>query len=291
MPTSQPIIIAIDGHSSCGKSTLAKALAQRLGYVYVDTGAMYRAVTLYCLQHQVALDNPAAVAEALAHIHIDLRVVGGENRTFLNGADVEEAIRSMEISRLVSHVSALPAVRRAMVQQQQAIGARKGVVMDGRDIGTVVFPAAELKLFLTASPEVRSRRRYEELLAQGNLGAGLLFCYFRPRALAGIAAGLLAGYWAVMTFVPVRDFPLEKAALAARLGTERPTPAQIRAAYEATTARVTGRYEPGLNVSNHFDFEHLPGRKWDVYWDPEGIVSTLPAIATARMSSSSRVSR
>lgn len=167
MPTSQPIIIAIDGHSSCGKSTLAKALAQRLGYVYVDTGAMYRAVTLYCLQHQVALDNPAAVAEALAHIHIDLRVVGGENRTFLNGADVEEAIRSMEISRLVSHVSALPAVRRAMVQQQQAIGARKGVVMDGRDIGTVVFPAAELKLFLTASPEVRSRRRYEELLAKG----------------------------------------------------------------------------------------------------------------------------
>ena len=167
MPTSQPIIIAIDGHSSCGKSTLAKALAQRLGYVYVDTGAMYRAVTLYCLQHQVALDNPAAVAEALAHIHIDLQVVGGENRTFLNGADVEEAIRSMEISRLVSHVSALPAVRRAMVQQQQAIGARKGVVMDGRDIGTVVFPAAELKLFLTASPEVRSRRRYEELLAKG----------------------------------------------------------------------------------------------------------------------------
>ena len=167
MSSQQAIIIAIDGYSSCGKSTLAKALAKRLGYVYVDTGAMYRAVTLYFLQHNTDLQDAAAVAQALTHISIDLRIVAGENRTYLNGSDVEEAIRSMQVSQQVSHVSALPAVRRAMVAQQQAIGTRKGIVMDGRDIGTVVFPAAELKLFLTAAPEVRSHRRHQELIAKG----------------------------------------------------------------------------------------------------------------------------
>jgi cytidylate kinase len=146
---------------------LAKALARRLGYVYVDTGAMYRAVTLYFLQHNTDLQDAAAVAQALTHITIDLRIVEGENRTYLNGTDVEEAIRSMQVSQHVSHVSALPAVRRAMVAQQQAIGTRKGIVMDGRDIGTGVFPTAELKLFLTAAPQVRSHRRHQELLAKG----------------------------------------------------------------------------------------------------------------------------
>ncbi len=118
-------------------------------------------------------------------------------------------------------------------------------------------------------------------LALGYFGAGLLFCFFKPRTLAAIGAGLLLGYWALLTWVPIRDFQLEKKAIAARLGTDKATPEQIRAAYEATTTQVTGRYESGLNLSNHFDFEHLPGKKWDVYWDPEGIISTLPAIATA----------
>lgn len=117
-------------------------------------------------------------------------------------------------------------------------------------------------------------------IALAYLGAALLFCYFKPRALAAITAGLLVGYWALLTFVPIRDFQLEPRAIAARLGTAAPTAGQIRQAYAETPGRVTARYEPGLNLANHFDFAHLPGRKYDTYWDPEGILSTLPAVAT-----------
>lgn len=117
-------------------------------------------------------------------------------------------------------------------------------------------------------------------IALAYTAAGLLFCFLKPRALVATTVALLAGYWALMTFIPIRDLPLDNAALAGRLGTAKPTLAQVQQAYDATTARVIGRYDPGLNVSNHFDFEHLPGRKYDIYWDPEGIISTLPAIAT-----------
>lgn len=161
------IIVAIDGHSSCGKSTLAKALARQLGYAYVDSGAMYRAVTLYLLRHGISPENPAAVAEALDHIAIHFERQAGGNRTFLNGEDVEEAIRDMSVSDWVSPVAAIPAVRRAMVKQQQAMGRRRGIVMDGRDIGTVVFPDAELKLFITADIDERVRRRFLELQQRG----------------------------------------------------------------------------------------------------------------------------
>lgn len=161
------IIIAIDGFSSCGKSTLAKALAKKLHYVYVDSGAMYRAVTLYFIRNGVDWQSPDQVAKALGDIHIEQKRENGGNITYLNGENVEEAIRSMEVSSLVSPVSALSAVRRAMVRQQQHMGRKKGIVMDGRDIGTVVFPEAELKLFLTADLEERTRRRFEELKAKG----------------------------------------------------------------------------------------------------------------------------
>lgn len=162
-----PIIIAIDGHSSCGKSTLAKAMAATLNYLYGDSGAMYRAVTLYFLNHLVNYYDPAAVEEALQHIHIHFERIDGQNTTFLNGANVERDIRSMRVSEHVSPVSAIPAVRRAMVRQQQMMGEKRGIVMDGRDIGTVVFPDAELKIFLTADPDVRTSRRHLELAAKG----------------------------------------------------------------------------------------------------------------------------
>ena len=131
----------------------------------------------------------------------------------------------------------------------------------------------------TAWPDIRLLGVLQRI-ALAYTGAGLLFCFFKPRALAAAALALLVGYWALMTFVPIRDLQLDNRALAARLGTDTPTLNQVREAYASTTARVTGRYEPGLNVSNHFDFERLPGRKDDTYWDPEGIISTLPAIAT-----------
>ncbi|MCO6480057.1 MAG: (d)CMP kinase [Phaeodactylibacter sp.] len=158
------IIIAIDGRSSCGKSTLAKGLAARLGYTYIDSGAMYRAVTLYFLRHHIGLDDEEQARQALDNINIRFNA---ENRTILNGEDVEGEIRRMEVSNYVSQVSAIPAVRRAMVRQQQAMGRNKGIVMDGRDIGTVVFPDAELKIFLTAAPEKRAQRRFEELKSKG----------------------------------------------------------------------------------------------------------------------------
>lgn len=161
------IIIAIDGHSSCGKSTLAKGLAKALHYAYLDTGAMYRAVTLYFLDHHIDYNNPEAVEEALGHIDIHFERVEGQNHTFLNGRDVERDIREMRVSEHVSPVSAISAVRRAMVAQQKAMGRRRGIVADGRDIGTVVFPDAELKIFLTADADVRTSRRHLELAAKG----------------------------------------------------------------------------------------------------------------------------
>lgn len=161
------IIIALDGHSSCGKSTLAKDLAKALSYSYIDSGAMYRAVTLYFIRYNIDLEDPAAVEGALENIHIRFENKAGKNRTILNGEDVEEEIRQMTVSNLVSPVAAISAVRRAMVKQQQAMGKEKGLVMDGRDIGTVVFPDAELKIFLTASIEERTMRRYLELVEKG----------------------------------------------------------------------------------------------------------------------------
>lgn len=161
------IVIAIDGYSSCGKSTLAKGLAAALGYAYIDSGAMYRAVTLYLIQHHIDPADEEAVAGALPYITIHFENIGLSNHTFLNGEDVEDAIRQMEVSENVSQVSIISAVRRAMVKQQKAMGRRKSIVMDGRDIGTVVFPEAELKIFLTADPEVRAQRRYKELVEKG----------------------------------------------------------------------------------------------------------------------------
>ncbi len=161
------IIIAIDGYSACGKSTLAKAIGQHLGYAYIDTGAMYRATTLYFLRHHINLNNSQAVETALAAINIHFEYLNDLNTTFLNGEDVEEAIRSLEVSSQVSEVAAIPAVRRKMVQQQQQMAKTKGFVLDGRDIGTVVFPDAALKIFLTASIAERTRRRFKELQQKG----------------------------------------------------------------------------------------------------------------------------
>ena len=165
------ITIAIDGHSSCGKSTMAKDLAREVGYVYVDTGAMYRAVTLYALRHDLfgadGSIKEAELATAMPSIVIDQRLVDGRTTTFLNGEDVEREIRSLEVSNHVSPIAALPFVRTALVAQQQRMGEDGGIVMDGRDIGTTVFPNAELKIFVTASAEVRAQRRYDELKQKG----------------------------------------------------------------------------------------------------------------------------
>lgn len=167
------ITIAIDGQSSCGKSTMAKSLARELGYVYVDTGAMYRAVTLFALRNGLFNADGSVKADGLerqmGRVDVTFRL-NPETRqpeTFLNGENVERAIRSMEVSSHVSPVAALPFVRTAMVARQRLMGAQKGVVMDGRDIGTTVFPDAELKVFVTASADVRARRRYYELKAKG----------------------------------------------------------------------------------------------------------------------------
>ncbi len=163
------IIIAIDGYSSCGKSTLAKALAARLGYAYIDSGAMYRAVTLYFQHRHIPLDDEIAITEALDNIHIEFQYnpVLQQNETWLNGESVENAIRSLEVSNAVSPISAIRSVRQSMVALQRKAGQNKGIVMDGRDIGTNVFPLAELKIFMTADSEVRAIRRYEELRAKG----------------------------------------------------------------------------------------------------------------------------
>ncbi|HMN90746.1 MAG TPA: (d)CMP kinase [Saprospiraceae bacterium] len=157
------IIIAIDGPSASGKSTLAKDLSEMLSYIYVDSGAMYRAVTLYLQQQKIPLDNIEAIRQVLGQIRITFQRDTKGNRTLLNGIDVEDAIRSMEVSRQVSQVAAIPDVRTAMVQQQRAMGVQRGIVMDGRDIGTVVFPDAELKLFIVSDVIERARRRYAEI--------------------------------------------------------------------------------------------------------------------------------
>lgn len=167
------ITIAIDGHSSCGKSTMAKDLARKIGYVYVDTGAMYRAVTLYALRYNL-FDTDGGIKEdelksRMGDISISFRLntATGRPDTYLNGENVEQEIRTMQVSNRVSLIAALPFVRQALVAQQQAMGKEKGVVMDGRDIGTTVFPDAELKVFVTASAEVRAQRRYDELKTKG----------------------------------------------------------------------------------------------------------------------------
>jgi cytidylate kinase len=167
MTHTDQIIIAIDGYSSCGKSTLARELAEVLDYIYIDTGAMYRAVTLYLMRQQIDWEVEAEVKVALELIQIDFARHGGKLRTLLNGEDVESAIRSMEVSANVSPVAAVSSVRRFLVAQQQRMGQAKGIVMDGRDIGTVVFPQAELKIFLTADAQERTRRRHAELEAKG----------------------------------------------------------------------------------------------------------------------------
>jgi len=165
------IVIALDGHSSCGKSTTAKKVAAELGYAYIDTGAMYRAVTLYVLQHHVSLTNPKEVCDALDNIDISFHYnpKTKRNETYLNGLNVEDEIRKMYISNQVSEVSVVPEVRRAMVAQQQKMGRKRGVVMDGRDIGTAVFPDAEVKVFMTADVDTRARRRQQELLEKNQL--------------------------------------------------------------------------------------------------------------------------
>lgn len=164
------INIAIDGHSSCGKSTIAKRLAKSLGYKYLDTGAMYRGVTLFTLRQGLwRADSPdeESIVKALPQINLDFRQVGGKNSLFLNGQNVEEDIRGMEVSSKVSPIAAIPTVREYLVKQQQEIALERGVVMDGRDIGTVVLPDAEVKFFITASPQVRAYRRFEELQQKG----------------------------------------------------------------------------------------------------------------------------
>ena len=162
----QKIIVAIDGYSSCGKSTIAKALAKYAGYTYVDTGAMYRATALYA-QRQGLTDDLAQVVPLLANVHISFTHTENGQHVMLNNEDVESQIRTLEIGNLASQISTIKEVRAFLVAQQQAMGETKGIVMDGRDIGTVVFPQAELKLFLTATPEVRAQRRFDELKAKG----------------------------------------------------------------------------------------------------------------------------
>ena len=159
------IIVAIDGYSSCGKSTIAKALAKYAGYTYVDTGAMYRTIALYMLRNRIS--EQADIIAALPHIQVGFALVDGAQHATLNGEDVESQIRTLEVGNRASEISQIKEVRAFLVAQQQQMGEAKGIVMDGRDIGTVVFPKAELKLFLTASPEVRAQRRYDELVAKG----------------------------------------------------------------------------------------------------------------------------
>jgi cytidylate kinase len=165
------IIVAIDGFSSCGKSTMAKELACEAGYIYVDTGAMYRAVSLFCLQNGWMTETEMNAVEIEKHVH-SLRIefkpnAEGKADTYLNGKNVEAEIRTLEVANGASRVSTLGFVRRELVRQQQLMGNEKGIAMDGRDIGTVVFPHAELKIFLTASPEIRAQRRMDEMTAKG----------------------------------------------------------------------------------------------------------------------------
>lgn len=161
------IVIAIDGYSSCGKSTIAKALAKKLHFIYIDSGAMYRAVTLYFIRHQIDLNDPLMVEKALSSIHINFEYHNEQTFVFLNDEDISEEIRQMPVSERVSQVSAIKAIRIEMVKQQQRMGRSKNIIMDGRDIGTVVFPDATLKFFMTADPKIRAERRYKELISKG----------------------------------------------------------------------------------------------------------------------------
>ena len=168
----RPLIIAIDGFSSCGKSTFAKAIAQKLGYAYIDTGAMYRAVTLFALQNGMIQNGMMDIPELNSRLN-EIQITfqrsreTGENETFLNGVCVERDIRTIAVSEAVSEISAIREVRQKLVSLQQAMGKDKAIVMDGRDIGTNVFPDADVKIFMTASPEVRTQRRYDELIQKG----------------------------------------------------------------------------------------------------------------------------
>lgn len=168
----KPIIIAIDGYSSSGKSTMARRLAKTIGYRYIDSGAMYRAVTLFALEAGMigpdGTPDAASVTAALPHIHIDFELQpDGTQHTMLNGVDVEGEIRRLRVSNAVSPIAAIPEVRHALVAMQQALGRARGIVMDGRDIGTVVFPDAELKIFVDASAETRAQRRFKEMVESG----------------------------------------------------------------------------------------------------------------------------
>jgi cytidylate kinase len=162
------LVVAIDGYSSCGKSTLAKALAKKLDFIYIDSGAMYRAVTLFFIRNNVDVNNEQAVKNALQHIELNFHARDYESHITLNGEEVSEEIRQMPVSESVSEVSANKLVRHDMVKQQQRMGKSKNIVMDGRDIGTAVFEDAQVKFFMTADPKIRAERRYKELMAKGD---------------------------------------------------------------------------------------------------------------------------
>ena len=162
------LVVAIDGYSSCGKSTLAKALAKKLGFIYIDSGAMYRAVTLFFLRNKVDISNQDAVKDALQHIELNFHARDYESHILLNGEEVSDEIRQMPVSENVSEVSANKQVRHDMVKQQQRMGKSKNIVMDGRDIGTAVFEDAQVKFFMTADPKIRAERRHKEMMSKGD---------------------------------------------------------------------------------------------------------------------------
>ncbi|MEO5912151.1 MAG: (d)CMP kinase [Pelobium sp.] len=164
---SKNIVVAIDGYSSCGKSTLAKAIAKKLHFIYVDSGAMYRAVTLYFLRNNSDMTHHDLIIDALDHIDLNFHSRDYQSHILLNGEEVSDEIRQMPVSENVSNISAIKEVRQAMVKQQQKMGKSKNIIMDGRDIGTVVFPDAQVKLFMTADPKIRAERRFKELQAKG----------------------------------------------------------------------------------------------------------------------------
>ncbi|WP_316793863.1 (d)CMP kinase [Pedobacter frigoris] len=167
------LVVAIDGYSSCGKSTLAKALAKKLGFIYIDSGAMYRAVTLYFIRNHTEINNADAVRDALEHIELNFHSRDYQSHITLNGEEVSEEIRQMPVSENVSEVSANKLVRKEMVKQQQRMGKSKNIVMDGRDIGTTVFPDAQVKFFMTADPKIRAERRFKELQSKGDTSTSL----------------------------------------------------------------------------------------------------------------------